>query len=200
MIMRYFLLVCLILSIVTVVTIAQDDEPTVPVFPFQLIAPMEADELAEWIASIDPILEEQSRNWYVGVVSNNATSTRVTWFEACCKGVVTIEEIRFCCITQIDPYFHYDEDMLPYYEFMLANYSPYELVQSCEVNGIHIHTFKGHSGGYDYYIQHYHAEHGLTTVNTGFYFRRLSQLEQYTQLFFPDLACPAGTQASEDSF
>src|SRR5215204_4298279 len=129
--MRYIFVVFLILSITTALTTAQDEtpEPDTPFFPFQLIAPMEADELAEWIADVDPLLEAQSRNWYLGVVSNSASNTRVTWFEACCKGVVTIEEIRFCCVTQIEPYFHYEADMLPYYEYTLVNYAPSELVQ-----------------------------------------------------------------------
>jgi hypothetical protein len=199
--MRYIFVVFLILSLAIGLAVAQEEtpEPDAPFFPLQLIAPMEADELGEWIASVDPLLEEQSRNWYLGIVFNSASNTRITWFEACCKGIITVEEIRFCCVTQIEPYFHYEADMLPYYQYTLTNFMPYELVQSCEVGDIRIHLFKGYSEGYDYYIQHFHKENGLTIRNTGFYFRQLQELEDYRQLFFPDITCPDEVEASEES-
>jgi hypothetical protein len=158
-------------------------------------APMSVDELFAWVEEVQAILDGVTPNWYLGYVTNGDTFTQVTWVESCCLGVVTLHETRFAAEAAIPDFFDYENDMLAYYEFTLRNYAPYELKSSCEINGIRTHLFKGTSGGYEYYIHHFHQEDGLNTLNTGLYFRSLEELETYSQLFFPNLTCPPGEES-----
>jgi hypothetical protein len=197
--MRYFLFTFLILLLVTGLTVAQDETPE-PLLPHQTVVPMELDELIEWMESVQSVLDEQiAGNWYLTAVFNNATNTRVTWFETCCLGAVSIEETRFCCTSNIATFFGYEQAMLPYYQVTLANYAPFEVVESCEVDGIRIHLFKGVSNGYDFYLLNYHVLDGLIARNTGLSFRSLEELERYSQVLFPDVSCSDDTEATEES-
>lgn len=191
--MRYLLLALFIIVASISIAVAQEETPE-PSAPIQTVEPMATHELVEWLESVQSVLDTQTPNWYLSAVFNNATNTRVTWFEACCLGVVTIEEIRFCCAENMATTFSYDQNMLPYYQATLVNYSPFELIESCEIDSTTIHLFKGISNGYEFYIRHYHQENGLTVRNTGLYFRQLPELERYSQIFFPDMTCPVETQ------
>ena len=159
----------------------------------QTSAPMPVDELFEWVQEVQAVLEDISPNWYLSYVNNGESFTQAAWIESCCLGVVALHETRFTTASAIPDYFDYENDMLAYYAWSLTNYAPYELKQSCEVNGIRIHLFKGTTNGEEYYIRHFHQEDGLNTLNTGLYFRSLEELDYYSQLLFPDLTCPPQT-------
>jgi hypothetical protein len=186
--MRDLFLIVLVMLIGVSVAIAQEETPE-PAPQSQTPGPMRTDEVVEMTQSMQAQLDTLSSNWYLTSVLNTATNTRLTWFHTCCNGVVSIEEIRFCCEDTMATYFSYDEDMLPYYRFTLANYTPFELVQTCNVNGIRINDFTGVSNGVDFLIRHFHEENGATVQNTGLYFTTQERLEQYGAAFFPDIVC-----------
>lgn len=172
--MRKLLLVLLLLSI------------NISVQAIHIAIDPDASRLDQLIVHGQSILGDQ---WSIILSHGDEVYGYVAWYDGG-NTIITTEVKRFATIQEQNDYFYYDENMMPYFDNILQNYTPYDLLDTCANDDLTLHQFTGYSAGIPYDINIFHRPIGSKIIRTvGFYFpdNRSEEMYDYMRRFYPNL-------------
>lgn len=125
----------------------------------------------------------------------DTSSLNTTW-QDCCGAIVDTKQILFRDRFQATNYF-LTTNMTQYFDNLLSFYSPYEIVQTCDVEDVRFTELRGVFNGTAYTIYHYWGLEDATVYELGLYFPQGNPAEpsDYAASFgFEIISCPEEAQ------
>jgi hypothetical protein len=126
-------------------------------------------------------------DWQGFYTSQDDYSSRYAWLNHDFEAVVAIEQVHFLHEQDMDDYF--GQNIERYFDITLLNYSPYDLVDDCELDTIQFYQFEGVFDDEAYLIYFYLWEKDDETMwSLSLYFPTdfEDELLETAEAFFPD--------------